>query len=407
MNHQTLARFIPLSPIDCVFVGPGSYPIEFAFFYGRSLQKSLHGSLLDEAWQTLTDRCPILKARLTQRGDQFGLSWEDDQPPQPISWQKVEGDVHPEHHVTPYDLVEPVTTAIGQNLASLKISEGRDGTTLGFSLSHAVADGFTYFMMLQSLAAIMRQISNQEAPSAMLPLAISHDRSLISSLADLISDPAETSQAAPRLPGFSVAPERADIPRRSIRSVQRYFPKDQLQAMYQEFVDAPKRLSTNDMLCAALWREFARDFDPQAASSVSLVAPVDFRRLDRSFPRYYAGNAVVLARVDLEREQLLRGSLMDIALKVRAAVGAVDQLYIKDTIRHLASRMRPDAYAGLGQIHIVDPHAGLLITNLSRMSFASLDLGSGAPTYCRPLTPCKRAIVLLSDGADGIVAHIQ
>jgi hypothetical protein len=411
MPHPPENQFIPLSPIDCVFVGPGSYPIEFAFFYGSSLTKSQHDLLLEQAWRTLGAVCPILKARLIERGGCYGLFWDETSEIKPILWQKISGDVHPEQHPNPYDLVDPVTTATGQNLASLKLSEGRDGTTLGLSLSHAVADGFTYFMILNSLASIMRHLIHHQDSNDLPSTVMNHDRRLITTMVHSAQGSStstdEVNNVARSLPGFSTASLRSDIPRSSIQSARRHFSKNALHDLYQEFADAPKRLSTNDMICAALWREFARDFDSEKNSDVSLVAPVDFRRLDRTFPRNYAGNAVVLARVDMDRNRLLHGSLIDVAMRVREAVSAVDDRYITNTIRQLAKKMQPDAYAGLGHIHIVDPLAGLLITNLSRMSFTSLDCGGGAPTYCRPLTPCKRAIVLLSDGHDGIVAHIQ
>ena len=404
-SHQH--QITPLSPVDCIFVGPGSYPIEFAFFYDGPISKSRHGNALELAWQHLAQDCPILKSQLTLLDGRYVFSCMDTSMPKPISWHKCDGSVHPKSHQTPFELMDPVTTAPGESLATLKITEGDDGTTVGFSLSHAVADGFTYFMILNALAAIMREVLATGAVPKVSPISMNHERLRLTTNFSLASHDVKNASRNLNLPGFTVSSPRRDIPRTSIRYAQRHFTKSDLSAIYHDFSEAPKRLSTNDMICAALWREFARDFDLGSTQTISLVAPVDFRRIYHEFPRNYAGNAVVLARVDLERHRVVNGSLIEIAMLIRDAVSKVNENYVDRTIVHLMSDMGTDHYAGLGHVHIVDPDAGLLITNLSRMSFASLDFGTGAPSYCRPLTPCQRAIVLLSDGADGIMAHIH
>lgn len=47
-------RKIPLSPIDHVFVGPGSYPIEFVFYYPGGLPKERFQTRLEAAANTIT-----------------------------------------------------------------------------------------------------------------------------------------------------------------------------------------------------------------------------------------------------------------------------------------------------------------------------------------------------------------
>ena len=407
MNLDLQNHLIPLSPVDCVFVGPGSYPIEFAFFYDSPISKSRHGAMLDLAWRKLSDECSVLKSRLALDQGRYVFSWTDGSVAKPISWHAFEGNVHPDRHPSPYSLVDPVTTAPGESLASLKITEGKDGTTIGFSLSHAVADGFTYFMILNALAAMMRETSKSGVAPIIATTPMNHVRQRLSAMASLAVHHNNDEHQDLGLRGFSVSNHRRDIPRTSIRYTQRHFTKKDLTALFQDFSDAPKRLSTNDMICAALWRDFARDFDQGSADRISLVAPFDFRRAYPDFPKNYAGNAVVLARVERERNGLINGDLTETALLIRDAVNSVNPAYVNHTINQLMSNQGTDQWAGLGYVHIVDPDAGLLITNLSRMSFASLDFGTGAPVYCRPLTPCQRAIVLLSDGADGIVAHIH
>jgi hypothetical protein len=410
MLPQNTLQILPLSPIDCVFVGPGSYPIEFVFFYEHQLTKVLHGTLIEKAWLTLGDRYPILKSRLVVYDGRYGLAWDHQSRLKPISWQTTEGAIHPNNHSSPYSLVDPVKTAANESLASLKISEGRDGTVLGFSLSHAVGDGFTYFLILSDLASLIRELMTTGTISPLPVTVMNYDRSILQTLVNEDNPVTDSSEIASRsnaeLSGFTISHMRTDIERTTIQHARREFPKTALTSLYEEFSGSPKRLSTNDMICSVLWRDYVRNFDDGPSRELSLVAPVDFRRIHRRLQRHYVGNAVVLARTDVDRCKILDASL-DTALLIRQSISEINETYIVTTLKHLASKIGEDPCAGLGNIHIVDPHAGLLITNLSRMSLSTLDLGMGPPAYCRPLTPCKRAIVLLSDGADGVIAHIQ
>jgi hypothetical protein len=279
-------------------------------------------------------------------------------------------------------------------MARLKITEGTDGAVLGFSLSHAAADGFTYFMLLAAVAMATRD------PGVALP-DMDHRRHLVWDFAK--DSPYKSTQIV----GFSDTIKRQDIERSDIKYSTREFPKEKLSYMSAAFAESTKRLSLNDMICAEIWRDFTARLDTELAEDVSFVAPVDFRRLLPAFPKNYAGNAIVLARVDHSRKTLLAESPAETANAIRQAVKDVNPDYILRCVSPLTSRVNSDAYGGLGNLHIVDPKGGLLITNLSRMSFATLDFGTGAPTYCRPLTPCKRLVVLMSNGHDGITAHIH
>ena len=85
-------------------------------------------------------------------------------------------------------------------------------------------------------------------------------------------------------------------------------------------------------------------------------------------PKNYAGNAIVLARVDRFRKALLAESPAETANAIRKAVKAVNPDYILRCVSPLTTRVSNDAYGGLGYLHIVDPKGGLLVTNISRMT---------------------------------------
>lgn len=394
-THDSSQKILGLSPMDCVFVGPGSYPIEFAFFYENVKISDDQLNNLEHAWQDVAMQCPVLRSHLARDEGRYVFSWnESSSKAQPISFVRTETNVHPDLHSNPYDLISPVTTKPTESLAKIKITEGIDGTTLGFSLSHAIADGFTYFMVL---GAIARMANPKTAREPMVTM--NHERHRLFEMTAIATDQS--------ILGLSKSDLRQDTSRSSIRYWKKHYSAKRLQELYQKFSDSPKRLSTNDMICAELWREFALEFDRDGREFLSLVAPVDYRRLYPEFPKNYAGNAVALSRLDLSRNDVVHMSPVELAQKIRLMVQQVDQRYVETTNAGLAANLGLDDWAGLGEYHIVDPTAGLLITNLSRLPLATLDFGAGAPTYCRPLTPCRRTIVLLSDGQDGIIAHIH
>jgi Transferase family len=387
-------RNIPLSPIDHVFVGPGSYPIEFVFFYPGGLPKDHFQKRLEAAWNQVHTICPVLSSKLAIENNSYCFASVSADTSPPVSWHQVSGPVHPARHAAPYELVEPVITKPGELMARLKVTEGTDGAVLGFSLSHALADGSTYFMILGAIAQAVRD------PGAALP-AMDHRRQLLWDFAK--DSPYKTSPVV----GFANTTQRQDFKRSEIKYSTREFPKEKLATMSAAFAESTKRLSLNDMICADIWRDFTMNLDSDRSEELSFVAPVDFRRLLPDFPKNYAGNGIVLARVDRSRKALLAESPSETANGIRQAVKDVNLDYILRCVSPLTTRVSPDTYGGLGNLHIVDPKGGLLITNLSRMSFATLDFGTGAPTYCRPLTPCRRLVVLMSDGQDGITAHIH
>ena len=386
---------LPLSPVDALFVGSGSYPIEFTFFYEKPFTIELFRARLNHAWREVAEHCPPLKSRLEIKGDRYVLAWRDFlSTAETITFKSVSFAVHPDRHPNPYELIDPVTTKPGEPLARLKITEGNDGTVLGFSLSHAVADGFTYFMILGAIARATNPITANDPITVM-----NHGR-------ELLFDIARNAKSIAVL-GLSQSDVRKDIDRHSIRYAKKHYSAERLRDLFQKFAGAPKKLSTNDMICAELWREFTLEFDGEECENLSLVAPVDCRRIYPDFPQNFVGNAVVLSRLDLSRDQVIGMPAGELAISIRQMVEQVNLDYVETSCAGLNSKLTNDEWAGLGDYHLVDPKSGLLITNLSRLPLASLDFGTGAPSYCRPLTPCSRTIVLLSDGSDGIVAHIH
>ena len=379
---------VPLSPIDHLFIGTGSYPIEFAFFYPNGLSRRSLEDKMFRGWQRLAKSCPVLTAKLAFCDERFVLE-EGTMSDPPWEWQQSASSAHPHRVHHRYQLVNPVTSTQNQPLVKIKITEGSDGATLGFSVSHAIADGFTYFSLLTAWASASR---GEQIPT------FDHRRDLVGELAQ--------GQADTGVIGFSKTEKRTDIARENIGYKHKIFSREELNELLTKEDNGQVRMSHNDVACALLWREHLTHFSP-SENEFSLVNPVDFRRIMPNFPTNYVGNAVVLSRTDLTRRQLLDQSVGDTARLIRSNLARVQTDYIQKTIANLASLLRKDARNGCNQIHIAHPRHGLLITNLSRLPLQGLDFGEGIPTTCLPLTPCTNTVVFTSDGSGGMEAHIQ
>ncbi|MBK9373385.1 MAG: hypothetical protein IPN03_06550 [Holophagales bacterium] len=140
---------IPLSPIDHVFTGRGAYPIEFAFAYAGAmdagrLEQSLHRAL--EAFPPVSSRFVRVAGNALafepyEGGCAFRVA------------ESATGFAETERRTV---FLDPVDGREGEPLARVLLTRTPNGCVLGFSLSHAVADGYSYFHFLTSWARLFR-----------------------------------------------------------------------------------------------------------------------------------------------------------------------------------------------------------------------------------------------------------
>jgi hypothetical protein len=154
-------------------------------------------------------------------------------------------------------------------------------------------------------------------------------------------------------------------------------------------------LSQNDLICADLVRRFGPEL--AGPDGLSLTMPVDCRRLLPGVPNNYFGNAIRCAPLRLARELLDGEAVPAIATRVQDAVKrANDEAGARTALACL------EAFAAFDELHLVDPDAGLLITNVSRLPFGMLDFGAGPPTraFLPAIEPRTAVIQQHDDGID-------
>ena len=162
-----MATTIPLSTIDHIFTGIGSYPIEFIFNYNGFLDEDALKVSLEKAIQHFPPISSVL-VKLSEESYGFELL------PEGVVFDVLQSDINFEDNEKKYEYINPVETLEGNPLCKIRITHTPKGSVLGVSISHSITDGFSYFHFLSSWARIFHD--KQFLPPV-------HDRNL------LITDP--------------------------------------------------------------------------------------------------------------------------------------------------------------------------------------------------------------------------
>jgi shikimate O-hydroxycinnamoyltransferase len=293
--------------------------------------------------------------------------------------------------------IDPVHSVEGEPLIKVRLTRTPAGSVLGVSLSHSVADGFSYFYFLTSWSRIFH------GKSVYPP---SHQRTL------LITDSEKkeghvTGEDVLKESGLFLGPRRPAISRDKLVWETIRLGKQELQTMLAEAQEGSAvRFSFNDVVTAMLWKKFIPQWNQGGEGETTYMScPVDFRRLLEGFPQNYFGNAVVLATTEITYKQLLSASLTELAQIIRDRVASVGEAYINGTmvvLDHLQKQSGP----GINEyIHVAHPGYGMLVTNLSRLPVPEVEFNAGPPVSYEILTPAQRGAVILPS-KDGIEIRV-
>jgi omega-hydroxypalmitate O-feruloyl transferase len=376
---------IPLSPIDHVFTGRGSYPIEFVFSYDGELDEARLRQSLAQAVEVF----PPASSRLVRRDGAFGL----EPSPDGLAFSTAESEIGFLAADDRTLFLDPVATFEGEPLTRVRLTRTPQGSVLGVSQSHAVGDGFSYFHFLSCWSRLFRG-EPFEPPS--------HERRRLIPSAEA-DDGEPTPSSVLRDTGLFWQGRRAAVQGGPLRWERHQLSRARLKEILGEAQrDSPVRLTHNDAVSAWLWRESAASWGAEAQDDTYLSCPVDHRRLLPELPATYFGNAVVLATVESTIGALGAAPLAELAQRVRAAVSAVDEARVRRSLGAIDRLRRLKGVAVLEECHVMHPQRGLLVTNLSRLPVREIDFGAGPPTAFDILTAVPRGAVVLPapDGLD-------
>ncbi len=375
---------VPLSPVDHVFTGVGSYPIEFVFAY----RGTIDADRLAQSLRAVLARFPAVSSRLVRLpGERWGL----EPTPDGCVFETATADATLSADGLPAldsgtSWTAPVETLEGQPLARVRLTRAGTGTVLAVSISHAVADGFSYFYFL---SAWSRAFLGLPSPPPC------HDRNLLAAAEELPTP--EGAEAVRDGSGLFLDALRPARDRARLRWTRRLFSREDLHALVSEAQEGcPVRLSHNDVVSAWLWRTHAAGWIDPAASEPRawLSCPVDVRRAT-SLPPTYFGCAVVLATAAIERERLATAPLRELARALHDAVAAVDDARTRRSLGTIDALRRRHGLGVLERLHVVHPRTGLLVTNLSRLPVREIVFDAGPPVGFEMPAPAERCAVIL------------
>ncbi len=383
---------IPLSPIDHIFTGVGSYPIEFVFAY----QDTIDAHRLQRSLEKVTRHFPPVSSRLARLSDHsYGLEPCDDG----VRFEVIESDASFLDPEARYEFLDPVNSVEGEPLTRIRLTQTPQRSVLGVSMSHAVGDGFSYFYFLSSWARLFHGgpiVDPSHRRELLIPDPPDRDNRITP--ADLLSDS-----------GIFWDQRRLATARDRIRWDRFSISKAELSRTLAEArQDCDARLSHNDVVAAKLWKSYTSKWDPAGECSTSYAScPVDVRRILTALPTTYFGNAVALATTRLDRGALADAPLGKLATMIRASVASVDEGYVRSALAVLEALRAQEGLGVLERVHVIHPRAGILITNLSRLPVHEIEFDAGAPTAFDILTPAGRGAVVLpaEDGVDIRVCH--
>jgi shikimate O-hydroxycinnamoyltransferase len=377
-------KTIPLTPIDHIFTGVGSYPIEFVFAYRDTIDPD---RLLAGLREAVKHFVPVGSRLADVSENTYALQRSDEG----VHFEVTESSATFGDPDARYGFLDPVNSVAGEPLTRIKLSQTPEGSVLGVSISHAVGDGFSYFYFLSSWArlfqggAVIEPFNGRE-----LLIPERQTRTAGVSPADVLSDS-----------GIFWDERRRAIARDRIHWDRFHLSREQQGELLAEAQpDADARLSFNDVISAHLWKTYIARWDADDEEGTTYVScPVDVRRIIKGFPRTYFGNAVGLATRSLESRALAEAPLGRLASVIRSAVASVDETYMRNALSTLQAMRLQEGLAVLEENHVIHPRSGILITNLSRLPIQEIEFDAGPPVAFDILTPAVRgAVVLPADG---------
>jgi hypothetical protein len=373
-----MRRDTRISEVDAVFAS-GNYPIEFLFFYDRPFN---------------TKR---LRRGLRRLSPLFWPAFGEYQDGRIVFDGYREAECYDEETIDrEFDLREtgePFSEILRrfalpelERLFFLKVVRFRNGLVLIPKLSHLAGDGYSYFLFLSFLAALTRP-SIIPFRAQVLKQTLRPDHRRTAGRDFLFRG------AAPKLPlregPMTVIQE--EVPRRDVQAVVR-----------EAASSAGLRISGNDVLSALAMKRFVESGAGPGAEGIRLTIPFDVRGKVKEYGRGYFGNALMFHTVALNRADLEKAPIGDIARTIRKSL----PLLTRETyLEYLKSLDETISSGRLDALRPYDPEGGCLVTNLSRLPSDRLDFGTGPPQLVMPLTIERNGAAILAKGEDYLLRY--
>ena len=380
-----------LAPVDYVFTGNMSCPVTFAFSFTEQLDpRRLESSLAE-----LIACIPWLGGRLRAVSDNT-LAYEVEERPRVDLSVATTDKTFDE--LRDHELVPLVRSFDGELMMHARLTQTPEGSVLAVSMSHALVDGFSFFLAMSKWAALARgeQVEAPvmerllRAPESYVAAVLSglDERTMLDKTGLFLTDPRPAVEALPRQ-------ERMHLSAAALA---------ELFADAQRSVD--QKITKSDVLTAWLWRTYGAQLWSDAHNpDVYMSCPVDVRRLLGEANKSAFGCTINFATARATRRELMHLSLGQLATRIQQSVSRV---FASDPLERVASieaLRRLQGLRGPQSLALRHPQRGMLVTNMSRLPLAELDFGCGAPTTARLVSQLSGVAAVLP-ARDGVTVTV-
>jgi 3-oxoacyl-(acyl-carrier-protein) synthase/acyl carrier protein len=387
-------RKVPLAPMDYLFVGPRRFAIQMLYQF----EQPLDFGRVREALRRVSEAFYPVNSQLVRRGEAQYVIREclDDpdfrevicargvvppQPDSPASFGPFQVDFDP--------------SAGRDKLAKFRLFQLECGSLLSVNLSHAVADGYSYYYFVSAWAKACRG-------EAFLPP--DHSRSVLNRLVQRYrARRAKVSSAGLRNSDFSLPVSQPAWEPTTTRLETLTFDPVAIVAEMRDQASSSLRdkLTDNSVLTAAVWKSYAQAL-PAEATDLVLACPIDFRRICAKLSPAFFGNAVAPALTRCSRERVLNEPVPNLAAMIFDSIRACDEHAFLEFHANLDGLRSTAGLKGMENSLLVDPRNGLIVTNVSRFSRDPVNFGSGP--CCAEYTPSNYAgTAVIESGPGGTV----
>jgi len=283
-----------------------------------------------------------------------------------------------------YEYMEPHPSILGGPVTKAYFIRRPSGrTSICLSFSHVLTDGYGLFLFMVCWA------SNARGEKAPKPIC---DRSILVSPESKEKITETPNNGLMKNSGLILVEKKEDIP--NLYWDERILLRD--SAEWRELNNV-EGLSFNDMICARLWREAARDSRNKTST---FVCYVDIRRHVPSLGPLYFGNAVLVTSITKTVGDICSAKIEEVAYWIKEAVEKAPtkrELALKE-IGMLRDYYGPDVFKRV----ITYTNDGIAVTNMSRAPIDALNFDRGIPVGIEVNLPKPRALwgIILPKGND-------
>jgi hypothetical protein len=380
-----------LAPLDYLFVGPRRFAIQVLYYF----ESRLDFAQLQSGLRSVAGAFYPVNSRLIRHREEYFIGECADDPDfaeiicgtQAMPPEQERPETFMPFRV-PFDPLLPE-----EKLAKFRLFQLSGGSLLSVNVSHAIADGYSFYYFLSSWAAACRGESFPPPNHAQKLPDPPVRRSGLERGQGSLDGLGEFEFSFPFLEtGLDPTASRVQTLR---------FDGTALLAEARDAADENTRhkITENSLLTALVWQAYARGLAAEAGELV-LACPIDFRRISSELSPSFFGNASAPALLRLESDQVLTESVARLAALISDTIRSCDELTLVRYNTFLDDLRRRRGVDATDRLALVDPRKGLIVTNVARFPLPPIDFGTGPfKEEFTPINYAGTAVIVSEEGS--------